>query len=177
MHSGDDHRASPKDKTLVVNSSTLGDSRVPRADNGLSPSFREGYHISHILLVCLHRTPGDSGYADQDSCGCILLLLYDCVSVSVQCLDLVVLCYVAQLIVGARSGFLHNAAPLLLNEISYPTHRPVANALFMCGYYLGALILLDGSTLLLSWRCWSPMKSPCSLHILKLAGTRWRIWQ
>ncbi|KAJ5732272.1 sugar transporter (hexose transporter) [Penicillium malachiteum] len=47
---------------------------------------------------------------------------------------------VARLIVGASSGFLNNAAPLLLNEISYPTHRPVANALFMCGYYLGALI-------------------------------------
>lgn len=47
---------------------------------------------------------------------------------------------VARLIVGASSGFLNNAAPLLLNEISYPTHRPVANALFMCGYYLGAVI-------------------------------------
>ncbi|KAJ5151416.1 sugar transporter (hexose transporter) [Penicillium canariense] len=47
---------------------------------------------------------------------------------------------VARLIVGMSSGFLNNAAPLLLNEISYPTHRPVANALFMCGYYLGALI-------------------------------------
>lgn len=47
---------------------------------------------------------------------------------------------VARLIVGASSGFLNNAAPLLLNEIAYPTHRPVANALFMCGYYLGALI-------------------------------------
>ncbi|EAW16705.1 sugar transporter (hexose transporter [Aspergillus fischeri NRRL 181] len=47
---------------------------------------------------------------------------------------------VARLIVGMSSGFLNNAAPLLLNELAYPTHRPVANALFMCGYYLGALI-------------------------------------
>lgn len=47
---------------------------------------------------------------------------------------------VARLIVGMSSGFLNNAPPLLLNELAYPTHRPVANALFMCGYYLGALI-------------------------------------
>lgn len=47
---------------------------------------------------------------------------------------------VARLIVGISSGFLNNAAPLLLNEIAYPTHRVVANASFMCGYYLGAVI-------------------------------------
>ncbi|KAL2818725.1 general substrate transporter [Aspergillus cavernicola] len=47
---------------------------------------------------------------------------------------------VARLIVGISSGFLNNAAPLLLNEIAYPTHRPVGNALFMCGYYLGAIL-------------------------------------
>ncbi|CAG7941093.1 unnamed protein product [Penicillium salamii] len=48
---------------------------------------------------------------------------------------------VARFIVGVSSGFLNNAPPLLLNEIAYPTHRPIANALFMCGYYLGALIV------------------------------------
>ena len=47
---------------------------------------------------------------------------------------------VARLIVGISSGFLNDAAPLLLNEIAYPTHRAVANASFMCGYYLGAVI-------------------------------------
>lgn len=47
---------------------------------------------------------------------------------------------VARLIVGISSGFFSNAVPLLLNEVAYPAHRPVANALYMCGYYLGATI-------------------------------------
>ncbi|KAJ5618334.1 sugar transporter (hexose transporter) [Penicillium herquei] len=79
---------------------------------------------------------------------------------------------VARLIVGASSGFLNNAAPLLLNEISYPTHRPVANALFMCGYYLGALIaawvtfgtrVMDSSW---SWRIPSITQIICPLVAL-----------
>lgn len=47
---------------------------------------------------------------------------------------------VVRLIVGISSGFFSNAVPLLLNEVAYPAHRPVANALYMCGYYLGATI-------------------------------------
>lgn len=79
---------------------------------------------------------------------------------------------VARLIVGTSSGFLNNAAPLLLNEIAYPTHRPVANAFFMCGYYLGAVVaawvtfgtrVLDSSW---SWRIPSITQMLCPVLAL-----------
>lgn len=54
---------------------------------------------------------------------------------------------VAWLILGMSSGFLSKATPLLLNEVAYPAHRPVANALYMCGYFLhfGSWIRLGAS--------------------------------
>ncbi|KAL2830425.1 general substrate transporter [Aspergillus pseudoustus] len=67
---------------------------------------------------------------------------------------------IARLIVGASSGFLNNAAP------------PVANALFMCGYYLGALIaawitfgthVLDSSW---AWRIPSITQMVCAILAL-----------
>jgi MFS family permease len=42
--------------------------------------------------------------------------------------------------VGCASAWFGNAVPLLINEIAYPTHRGIANALFMCGWYVGGTV-------------------------------------
>ncbi|KFY89170.1 hypothetical protein V500_05902 [Pseudogymnoascus sp. VKM F-4518 (FW-2643)] len=46
----------------------------------------------------------------------------------------------ARLFVGCSSAWFGNAVPLLLNEIAYPTHRGIANALFNCGWYIGGTL-------------------------------------
>lgn len=46
----------------------------------------------------------------------------------------------ARLFVGCASAWFGNAVPLLLNEIAYPTHRGIANALFNCGWYIGGTL-------------------------------------
>lgn len=43
----------------------------------------------------------------------------------------------ARLFLGGATGFFGNVAPLIINEISYPTHRSICSALFMCGFYVG----------------------------------------
>ncbi|KAF3004452.1 hypothetical protein G7054_g7175 [Neopestalotiopsis clavispora] len=43
----------------------------------------------------------------------------------------------ARFFVGCASALFGNAAPVLINEVAYPTHRGVLNALFMCGWYIG----------------------------------------
>ncbi|EWY92289.1 hypothetical protein BFJ63_vAg16207 [Fusarium oxysporum f. sp. narcissi] len=46
----------------------------------------------------------------------------------------------ARLFIGFAAGFLGNSAPVLINEIAYPSHRAIASALFMCGWYVGGTI-------------------------------------
>lgn len=40
----------------------------------------------------------------------------------------------ARLFVGCASAWFGNCVPLLINEIAYPSHRGICNALFMCGW-------------------------------------------
>ncbi|OJJ43637.1 hypothetical protein ASPZODRAFT_136087 [Penicilliopsis zonata CBS 506.65] len=47
---------------------------------------------------------------------------------------------VARFLVGMALGWFTNGAPVLINEISYPSHRGIASALYMCGYYVGAIV-------------------------------------
>lgn len=46
----------------------------------------------------------------------------------------------ARMFLGAASAWFGNAVPLLINEIAYPTHRGICNALFMCGWYVGSIV-------------------------------------
>lgn len=46
----------------------------------------------------------------------------------------------ARALVGAASGWYTSGAPLLINEIAYPTHRAIAASCFQCGFYLGSII-------------------------------------
>ena len=51
--------------------------------------------------------------------------------------------------VGCASATFASTVPLLINEIAYPTHRGIANALFMCGWYVGGTIaafIVSGKT-------------------------------
>ncbi|QPC74568.1 hypothetical protein HYE68_005320 [Fusarium pseudograminearum] len=43
-------------------------------------------------------------------------------------------------LLGCAAGWYTSGAPLLINEIAYPTHRAIASACFQCGFYLGSLI-------------------------------------
>ncbi|EKJ71682.1 hypothetical protein FPSE_08128 [Fusarium pseudograminearum CS3096] len=43
-------------------------------------------------------------------------------------------------LLGCSAGWYTSSAPLLLNEIAYPTHRAIASACFQCGFYLGSII-------------------------------------
>ncbi|TVY67879.1 Lactose permease [Fusarium oxysporum f. sp. cubense] len=43
-------------------------------------------------------------------------------------------------LLGAAAGWYTSGAPLLINEIAYPTHRAIASACFQCGFYLGSII-------------------------------------
>ncbi|KAL3484846.1 general substrate transporter [Aspergillus germanicus] len=47
---------------------------------------------------------------------------------------------VSRVIIGLGSGWVSTAGPLLLSEIAYPDFRSVTSALFMVGYYIGAVI-------------------------------------
>lgn len=42
--------------------------------------------------------------------------------------------------VGCASATFASTVPLLINEIAYPTHRGIVNALFMCGWYVGGTL-------------------------------------
>ncbi|PYI03556.1 general substrate transporter [Aspergillus sclerotiicarbonarius CBS 121057] len=46
----------------------------------------------------------------------------------------------SRVLVGCGFGWIGSSAPLLLNEIAWPPHRGVSSALFMVGYYVGAVI-------------------------------------
>lgn len=47
---------------------------------------------------------------------------------------------ISRFLVGCASACFAGSVPLLINEIAYPTHRGIANALFMCGWYVGGTI-------------------------------------
>ncbi|KAL4867844.1 hypothetical protein BDV12DRAFT_186395 [Aspergillus spectabilis] len=47
---------------------------------------------------------------------------------------------ISRVLVGLSAGWTLNAPPLLINEMAYPSHRSITSALFMVGYYLGAVI-------------------------------------
>ncbi|KAL2841718.1 general substrate transporter [Aspergillus pseudoustus] len=47
---------------------------------------------------------------------------------------------VSRVIIGLGTGWVSTAGPLLLSEIAYPEFRSVTSALFMVGYYVGAVI-------------------------------------
>lgn len=47
---------------------------------------------------------------------------------------------ISRFLVGCASAWFGNSVPLLINEISYPTHRGITNALFMCGWYVGGIV-------------------------------------
>ncbi|KAI8649942.1 MFS domain-containing protein [Fusarium sp. Ph1] len=46
----------------------------------------------------------------------------------------------ARLFIGIASGWLGNSAPVLINEVAYPSHRAIASSLFMCGWYVGGTV-------------------------------------
>jgi MFS family permease len=46
----------------------------------------------------------------------------------------------ARFFLGCASAWFGSATPLLINEIAYPLHRGIANALFMCGWYVGSVV-------------------------------------
>ncbi|KAM0720702.1 hypothetical protein Q7P37_004839 [Cladosporium fusiforme] len=46
----------------------------------------------------------------------------------------------SRFLVGCSSACFASSVPLLINEIAYPTHRGIVNALFMCGWYVGGTI-------------------------------------
>jgi MFS family permease len=47
---------------------------------------------------------------------------------------------VARALLGIAAGLYVSGAPLLINEIAFPTHRAIAASCFQCGFYLGSLV-------------------------------------
>lgn len=47
---------------------------------------------------------------------------------------------VSRLFIGIASGWLGNAAPVLINETAFPSQRAIVSALYMCGWYIGGTI-------------------------------------
>lgn len=45
-----------------------------------------------------------------------------------------------RLFVGVASAWFGNSIPLLINELSYPTHRGIMNAMYNCGWYIGGTL-------------------------------------
>ncbi|WZH40784.1 sugar transporter [Fusarium acuminatum] len=47
---------------------------------------------------------------------------------------------VGRFVLGFATAIYGNAAPMLIAEIAYPTHRSIASALYTCGFYIGSII-------------------------------------
>ncbi|VUC37060.1 unnamed protein product [Clonostachys rosea] len=80
----------------------------------------------------------------------------------------------ARLFFGIASAWLGNGPPLLINEIAYPTHRPVASSFFMCGFYVGGTLcawVTFGCRNIASTWCWRiPAIMQIVLPFLALPG-------
>lgn len=78
----------------------------------------------------------------------------------------------ARFLLGPATACFGNAAPLLVAELAYPTHRGVLTALSFCGFYVGAIIAawtVFGSQYIpgdWAWRCPSLMQVFCPLLAL-----------
>lgn len=46
----------------------------------------------------------------------------------------------ARFFIGCASAWVGISVPLLINEIAFPTHRGIANALYNCGWYVGGTL-------------------------------------
>jgi MFS family permease len=46
----------------------------------------------------------------------------------------------ARFFLGCASVWFGISVPLLINEIAFPTHRGIVNALFNCGFYVGGIL-------------------------------------
>nr|AMB48854.1 sugar transporter [Fusarium camptoceras] len=46
----------------------------------------------------------------------------------------------ARALLGTAAGWYVSGAPMLINEIAFPTHRAIAASCFQCGFYLGSLV-------------------------------------
>jgi MFS family permease len=46
----------------------------------------------------------------------------------------------ARLLIGAGSAFISVAAPVIISEVAFPSHRSIVSALYMCGYYVGGTL-------------------------------------
>ncbi|KAK5116572.1 hypothetical protein LTR85_009197 [Meristemomyces frigidus] len=68
--------------------------------------------------------------------GYLCLILGVCLSASSHVVGFVL----SRFFVGCASAWFGNAVPLLMNEIAYPTHRGIVNALFNCGWYVGGIV-------------------------------------
>lgn len=81
---------------------------------------------------------------------------------------------VSRLFMGIASAWLGNGSPLLINEIAHPKHRPIANALFMCGWYVGGTLCgwtTFGCRNIPSEWCWRiPVLLQIALPVLALPG-------
>ncbi|KAK6462022.1 general substrate transporter [Scheffersomyces coipomensis] len=64
---------------------------------------------------------------------------------------------ISRMVIGFGSGIAIVSSPSLISEISYPTHRPTATALYNVFWYLGAIIaawVTFGTRILSSSYCW-----------------------
>ena len=80
----------------------------------------------------------------------------------------------ARLFLGAASAWFGNAVPLLINEIAFPTHRGICNALFMCGWYVGstvaAWVTFGTRNYASSWAWRIPSLLQCLIPLMALPG-------
>jgi MFS family permease len=80
----------------------------------------------------------------------------------------------ARFFVGVASAWFGNCVPLLINEIAYPSHRGIANALFMSGYYVGAIVaawtIFGTRTIESSWSWRIPSALQILLPLIALPG-------
>ncbi|KAK7420514.1 hypothetical protein QQX98_002712 [Neonectria punicea] len=81
---------------------------------------------------------------------------------------------VSRLFIGIAASWLGNASPLLINEIAHPKQRSVANALFMCGWYVGGTLcgwVTFGCRNIPSSWCWRvPVLIQIILPVVALPG-------
>lgn len=80
----------------------------------------------------------------------------------------------ARFFVGVASAWFGNCVPLLINEIAYPSHRGIANALFMSGYYVGAIVaawtVFGTRTIETAWSWRIPSALQIMLPLIALPG-------